>query len=511
MTVHDNHNNREAGILSRHRKRLTIAAIGICGVGVIAGNLVAPLNFTPAFAQSQSQASPAPPFSFADIAQKVRPAVVSIKVRTENTSSDNGDGNEGMPPDPFRFFFKFNGQGGTSRMPPNVPRKEFGMGLGSGFFISSDGYIVTNNHVVSHATEVKIVTDGGKTYTAKVVGADERSDLALLKVDSTDTFPFVQLETEHEPRVGDWVLAVGNPYGLGGTVTAGIVSARGRDINSNAYDDFLQIDAPVNRGNSGGPTFDLEGKVVGVNTAIFSPSGGGSIGIGFDIPAETVARVMPQLKSEGKVTRGYIGVQIQPVTQDLADSIGLKKAAGALVANVTNDSPAAKAGVQPGDTITAVNGKDVADSRALARIIADIKPGDAADLTVWRDGKNQDIKVTTEKLPSEKQLAENNSSQNDSGGGASLAGLGLSLAPAETITGAGNTGVVVTDVDPNGKAADELQPGDVILDVAGKPVNNVEEVRQLLSQARSDNKSTVLLRVKNDSGQHFVALPIGKA
>ena len=228
-------------------------------------------------------------------------------------------------------------------------------GQGSGFFISADGYAVTNNHVVDKAETVEVTTDDGKTYTAKVIGTDPRTDLALIKVEGRSDFPYVKL-ADKAPRIGDWVLAVGNPFGLGGTVTAGIVSARGRDIGAGPYDDFIQIDAPVNKGNSGGPTFDVDGNVIGVNTAIFSPSGG-SVGIAFAIPAETVKTVVAQLKDKGTVTRGWIGVQIQPVTADIADSLGLKKAEGALVAEPQADGPAAKAGIKAGDVITAVNGK----------------------------------------------------------------------------------------------------------------------------------------------------------
>ena len=509
MTFHDDNTNQKTGILSRHRKSLLAAVFGLGVAGALAGNFVITPSVTPAYAQTQT--APAQPFGFADIVQKVRPAVVSIKVKTESASnaSDEGDDSNGGPVNPFEFFF--NGPGGDGNtMPHGKPHKQFGMALGSGFFISADGYVVTNNHVVDHATEVDVVTDAGKTYTAKVIGVDPKTDLALLKVKDDAKFPYVELESQGEPRVGDWVLAVGNPYGLGGTVTAGIVSARGRDLNNSTYNDFLQIDAPVNRGNSGGPTFDLAGRVIGVNTAIYSPSGG-SIGIGFAIPAETVSRVVAQLKSEGQVTRGYIGVQIQPVTQDIADSIGLNKASGALVADVTKNSPAAKAGLQSGDAITSVNGKEVADSRELARAIADIKPGDTADLKVWRDGKEQTVKVETAKLPADKQLADAGSAQDDDAGKSSLAGFGLELAPAASVPGAGKTGVVVTDVDPAGSAAESLRPGDVILDVAGKPVSNVKEVRQILSDARADSKRTVLLRVKNGDGLHFVALPVGKA
>ncbi|MDZ5449983.1 Do family serine endopeptidase [Labrys sp. ZIDIC5] len=511
MNSSDHDMKPKAGILARRRTRLMAAVFGLGVAGAVAGNFVVMPSVTPAFAQTQSQAvqSGVAQPGFADIVQKVRPAVVSIKVKTETNASASDDDNDGAPANPFEFFF--NGPGGGN-MQPGRPRKQFGMALGSGFFISADGYVVTNNHVVDHAKEVDVVTDGGKTYTAKVIGVDPKTDLALLKVqDDAGKFPFVELELQNEPRVGDWVLAVGNPYGLGGTVTAGIVSARGRDLNNSTYNDFLQIDAPVNRGNSGGPTFDLSGRVIGVNTAIYSPSGG-SIGIGFAIPAETVSRVVSQLKADGQVTRGYIGVQIQPVTQDIADSIGLKKASGALIADVTKNGPAAKAGLQSGDAITAVNGKEVSDSRELARAIADVKPGETADLTVWRDGKEQSVKVETSKLPGDKQLADARSQQDDdTGGKSSLASLGVELAPAAAVAGAGKAGVVVTDVDPGSPAAESLRPGDVILDIAGKPVSNVREVREILSSAKADSKRTVLLRVKNNDGLHFVALPIGKA
>ena len=258
-----------------------------------------------------------------------------------------------------------------------MPHRHSTVAQGSGFFISSDGYIVTNNHVVDHATEVTITTADGKTMPAKVIGVDSKTDLALLKAQGTD-FPFVSFAAQ-PPRVGDWVIAVGNPFGLGGTVTAGIVSARGRDIGSGPYDEFLQIDAPVNHGNSGGPTFNAQGEVVGVNTAIFSPSGG-SVGIGFAIASDVVKNVVQQLKDNGVVTRGWIGVQIQAVTADIADDLGLKSASGALVAQTTKNSPAAAAGMKSGDVITAVDGETVADPHELARRIAALGPKKTATL-----------------------------------------------------------------------------------------------------------------------------------
>src|ERR1700722_5100765 len=236
-------------------------------------------------------------------------------------------------------------------------------GEGSGFFISPDGYAVTNNHVVDHAQSVQVTADDGTIYTAKVIGTDKKTDLALIKVDGKKDFSYVKF-ADAPPRVGDWVVAVGNPFGLGGTVTAGIVSARGRDIGAGPYDDYVQIDAPINKGNSGGPAFDVDGNVIGVNTAIFSPSGG-SIGIGFDIPADTAKLVVAQLKSKGNVTRGWMGVQVQPVTADIAESMGLKQAEGALVAEPQAGSPAAKAGLQSGDVIPSVDGTEIHDAREL--------------------------------------------------------------------------------------------------------------------------------------------------
>lgn len=268
---------------------------------------------------------------------------------------------------------------------------------GSGFFISQDGYVVTNNHVVANAAEVQLVTDGGKTLSAKVIGTDPRTDLALLKVNESGNYPFVQLGSG-KPRIGDWVLAVGNPFGLGGTVTAGIVSAQGRDIGSGPYDDFIQIDAAVNRGNSGGPTFNQKGEVVGVNTAIYSPSGG-NVGIAFAIPAATVQSVVEQLKEHGSVARGFIGVQIQPVTAEVADAIGLKDAKGALIAEAQHNGPAAKAGLRRGDTILAVNGEKIADARELSRKIATFAPGTKASLTIWRDGKEREVTFEVGRQP----------------------------------------------------------------------------------------------------------------
>jgi serine protease Do len=390
---------------------------------------------------------------------------------------------------------------------PNMPRQKYSMAQGSGFFISPDGYAVTNNHVVEHGKTIEIQTDDNKTYSAKVVGTDPKTDLALLKVEGRNDFPYVKL-ADKAPRIGDWVIAVGNPFGLGGTVTAGIVSARGRDIDAGPYDDFIQIDAPINRGNSGGPTFDVDGNVIGVNTAIFSPNGG-SIGIGFAIPSDTVKTVITQLKDHGSVTRGWIGVQIQPVTPDVADSLGLKKAEGALVAEAQPDSPAAKAGVESGDVIATVNGEAVKDARDLAKKIGGIAPGSTVRLGVVSHGSDKTVSVTLREYPRDQQtrLGENGGTP-----GASESHLGLTLAPADSVAGSGGKGVVVTAVDPDGPAAERgFKTGDVILEVAGKPVSKPADVRTALNEARSGGKRTVLMRVKSGEATRFVALPLGRA
>ena len=336
--------------------------------------------------------------SFADVVEKVKPAVVSVRVKARAAGASNsgtqGDQLDDLPQGhPLERFFKREqgkrGQGGSP--------ERFAQSQGSGFFISADGYIVTNNHVVENGIEVQVVTDDGRTLNAKIIGTDARTDLALLKVEEKGSFPFVALG-KTAPRIGDWVLAVGNPFGLGGTVTAGIVSARGRDIGAGPYDDFLQIDAPVNRGNSGGPTFNLAGEVVGVNTAIASPSGG-SVGIAFAIPAETTANVIASLKDSGTVARGFLGVQIQPVTPEVADAIGLKEPKGALVSSAEPNGPAAKAGLKRGDTIMALDGSQVKDARDLTRKVGQRAPGAKAELTLWRDGKEQKLTVLLGKQP----------------------------------------------------------------------------------------------------------------
>jgi serine protease Do len=454
------------------------------------------------------------PVGFADIVEHVKPSVISVSVKiNEKVTSNDSDDSPFPPGSPMeRFFRRFGGPDGFPG--GRGPRGGRGIvtGQGSGFFISADGFAVTNNHVVDSADKVEVTTDDGKTYSAKVIGTDARTDLALIKVEGRTDFPFAKL-SEAQPRIGDWVLAVGNPFGLGGTVTAGIVSARGRDIGNGPYDDFIQIDAPVNKGNSGGPAFNTDGEVVGVNTAIYSPSGG-SVGIAFSIPAATVKTVVKQLQDKGTVSRGWIGVQIQPVTAEIADSLGLKKPEGALVAEPQANGPAAKAGVESGDVITSVNDKPVRDARELARTIGGLPPGSTVKLIVLHKGQDKTINLTLGELPNTREVKANADSDNDKGGvtrGTELPKLGLTIAPASSVAGAGKEGVVVTGVDPRGAAAERgFKEGDVILEVAGKPVASPNEIRDALADARKDNKNSVLIRIRSGDGSRFVALPLGR-
>ena len=450
------------------------------------------------------QQLPQRPVGFADIVEKVKPAVISVRVKIDQPGQPSlSDDDMPFPPgSPFERFFKRFGAPGNPRGHETIT------GQGSGFFISRDGYAVTNNHVVQNAENVQVTTDDGKTYNAKVIGSDSRTDLALIKVEGDD-FPFVKL-ADSSPRVGDWVLAVGNPFGLGGTVTAGIVSARGRDIGAGPYDDFIQIDAPVNKGNSGGPTFDVDGNVIGVNTAIFSPSGG-SVGIAFAIPADTVKSVVAQLRDKGSVIRGWIGVQIQPLTPDLADSMGLKQTTGALVSEPQPDSPAVKAGIESGDVITSVDGTAIHDARELARRIGTMAPGTSVKLGLIHQGQDKTVTLTLGTLPNEKQADATPQNQREVPD-SDMPKLGLTLAPASKVSGTDGNGVVVTAVAEGGIAADHgFQVGDVILDVGGKTVSTPADVRKSLADARKEGKRAVLFRVKSSQGTKFVALPLGNA
>ncbi|MBN9082278.1 MAG: serine peptidase [Rhizobiales bacterium 62-17] len=496
-------------------KTVRAALLGAVAVLALGGALgavnIAPQITTSAHAEAPLTNASMP--SFADTIQRVRGAVVSVKVNIVESANDEagpGQGPQGMPRlqpgDPLeRFFRRFGEEGLPFQMPNQRQQQRRGIAQGSGFIISADGYVVTNNHVVKNARgDVSLTLDGGKTVTAKVIGTDEKTDLALLKINEAGSYPFVDFAA-NAPRVGDWVVAIGNPFGLGGTVTAGIVSARGRDIGAGPYDDFLQIDAPVNRGNSGGPTFDTNGQVVGVNTAIYSPSGG-SVGIGFAIPSSTVKDVVAALRDKGVVARGYIGVQIQPVTAEIADSLGLKDNRGALIAETQPNTPAAKAGLKSGDVIVSVDGQNVDGPRDLSRRIAAYGPEHKVSVAYLRSGKEMTANVVLEALP-DQQRADARPGR-DNGRGEQLdQKFGLSLAPASAVPGAGKEGVVVADVDPDGAGARMgLRSGDVILEAAGQPVTRPSEVSAALAAARKDGRKAVLLRVKSGDNTRFVAL-----
>ena len=511
MTEHNPPNSGKLKFLAARRLPLLASAAGLAVVMIAGGpKMYRALDLAPISAAQAAVAEHAPT-GFADLVAKVKPAVISVRVRIERSADTNGmssDGNNnGNPFPPGSPMEKFFQQFGSPGMPNGMPQsKQLITGLGSGFFISPDGYAVTNNHVVDHAKTVQITTDDGATYKAKVIGTDPKTDLALIKVDAHNTFPFVQF-AQNEPRIGDWVVAVGNPFGLGGTVTAGIVSARGRDIGSGPYDDYIQIDAPINKGNSGGPAFNANGNVIGVNTAIFSPSGG-SVGIGFDIPAQTAKLVVAQLKEHGYVNRAWLGVQIQPVTAGIADSLGLKKAEGALVDEPQPASPAAKAGITAGDVITGVNDKPIKGSRELAQTIGMMAPGSKVKLTLVHKGEVKNLDLTLGKMPGE-HTAQAQTQSNTAENG--VPHLGLTLAPASDVAGAGGKAVAVVSVDPDGPAAEHgFKAGDIILDVGGKSVANVNDVRLAITAARDGGKHDVLMRVKTARATRFIAVPVGQ-
>ncbi len=472
-----------------------MAALAVAGAIGSSGALAAP---APLNAPTQSSTALSSLPSFADLVEKVTPAVVSIRVVEEETMGSEDAPDLPFPPgSPFEKFFRDLQPKG----PDGKPLKRKAMAQGSGFIISADGYVVTNNHVVQNGKDITVVLNDGSELKAKLVGRDPKTDLALLKVKDAKSLPYVAFGNSDTLRVGDWVLAVGNPFGLGGTVTSGIVSARGREIGAGPYDDFLQIDASINKGNSGGPTFDVHGNVVGVNTAIFSPTGG-SVGIGFAIPATIASKVVDQLKAHGKVTRGWLGVSIQPVDADLAASLSLDKPRGALVAEVTEGSPAARFGIQPGDVIIKVDGKKMDDVRDVSRTVADLKPGAKTGIALWRDGKEKDITVAIAAFPDKIETA---SAEDAAPAEAATQSLGLALAQSED-------GVIVQSVDPNSEAAEKgVRPGDIILKVSGKTVKTPADVVDGVNEARKADKASILLLLRSQDQQRFVALTVKKA
>ncbi len=472
-------------------------------------------------------ASAATPDGFADLAATLSPAVVNVSSsQTTHQTADRGPSVPDMPfppGSPFEQFFKDfldrNRPGGPQgRRNPDAPEGGgHAVSLGSGFIIDPAGYIVTNNHVIDGADEISVTLTDNTTLKAKLVGKDERMDLALLKVDTDKKLAAVPFGDSDTGRVGDWVLAIGNPFGLGGSVTAGIISARGRDIHQGTYDDFIQTDAAINRGNSGGPLFNMKGEVIGINTAIYSPSGG-SVGIGFSIPSNLAKTVVMQLREYGHARRGFLGVSIQPVTPDIADSLGLKDPSGALVGRVTEAGPADKAGIKGGDIILKFNGQDVKDVRTLQRVVAETPIGKQVPVTLWRDAKETTVQAAVGELPEDIQTASATPDEKPKpkpNPAVAIAGLGAKLAPitdearAQFKLGADQKGVVVTDVDTDGFGASRgLKPGDVIVEVQQQSVSTPKEVLDLMDKYRKMSRKTVLMLVQSGAGMQWVPVPL---
>jgi serine protease Do len=487
---------------------------------VLAVPLASSVPTLPAYAR------PAPD-SFADLAAKLLPAVVNIS-STQSVQARAGTPGVGpevplFPPgSPFEQFFKDflnrnrpggkGGGGGDAE--PQQPEQRM-QSLGSGFIVDPSGLVVTNNHVIDGADEITVTLQDNTSLKAKVLGRDETGDIALLQVKSDKPLPAVNFGDSDAERVGDWVLAIGNPFGHGGTVTAGIVSARGRDIRQGPYDDFIQTDAAINRGNSGGPLFNMDGNVIGMNTAIYSPSGG-SIGIGFSIPANMVKAVVEQLKDFGHPRRGWLGVRIQQVTPDIAESLGLKDATGAMVAGVNDNGPADQAKIHNGDIILKFNGQDVKDMRSLPRIVADSEVGKSVPVVLWRDGKDVTVQATLAEKPDDTQVASATSADKPPVQKTTeISGLGLTLAPItqdmkdKFSLGTEQKGVVITDVSPNSSAAERgLKAGDVIVEVQQGEVTTPADVQQKVDSVRKESRKSVLMLIQRQDGLQWVPLSL---
>jgi serine protease Do len=493
----------------RRRARMVVGAL-------MAGTILAGGGFAWSEAGATEAAQPlglAPVVNqagFADLVAKVRPAVVNIAATEEaqqTTARQMPNLQQQMPSfpqgSPFGQMFRrfFNGQGQMQSMPAHA--------LGSGFIVDPAGYIVTNNHVVDGAGKIAVTLDSGDTYPAKIIGRDAKTDLALLKIDAGKPLPYVAFGNSDRERVGDWVVAVGNPFGLGGTVTAGIVSAHDRNLDHGPYDDYLQIDAPINPGNSGGPLFNQSGQVIGIDTAIYSPNGG-SVGIGFAIPSNLAENVVAQLREHGKVERGWLGIAMQPLTTTLAKAIGRASTAGVIVDQVQADSPAARANLHQGDVITAYNGATVKNARDLALDVANTSSGSIAKLAIWRDGHEKIVDVTISSQPGP-AMAQNEAAPHAQPVGMALAPLtpdrrgDLGLDPSVT-------GVVVAQVTPGSRAAESgVQSGDVIVRVGNVAVTSPQEAAARIHAAERDKKEAVPLLVMRDGATYYLALELGKA
>jgi serine protease Do len=480
---------------------LALAVIGAGFTGYTASSIL------PAYADAVDVQTAAVP-GFADIVEAVSPAVVSVRVKSDVRPVSNRGGTFQFDPrgdfeDQMRRFFE--DRSGKARPDRQRRSERFDkarpIGQGSGFFISEDGFLVTNNHVVDGGTEFTILMDDGTELDAELIGKDQRTDLALLKVEEERKFTYVEFADENDIRVGDWVVAVGNPFGLGGTVTAGILSGRGRDIGAGPYDDFLQIDAAVNRGNSGGPTFNLSGKVVGINTAIFSPSGG-NVGIAFAVPATLAKDVIADLKDDGSVERGWLGVAIQPVTADIAESLGLNNQNGALVSQPQKGAPAEDAGIRAGDIITEVNGVAIKGPRELSKTIAGIDPGSSVEITIMRGDKERTVDLTLGELPTDKVASLESEKEIDP---TAMEDLGLTVMKNDQ-----GGGILVTSVEPGSNAAEAgIRAGDIISEINNETINSASDIDAQIAVAKKEGRKAALLRLENENRSRFVAVPIG--
>jgi serine protease Do len=451
--------------------------------------------------------------SFAPLVDQVKGAVVNISAteveQAADAENDEGGGPQQMPPGMQDFMRRFGG-GGMRQMHPGQMKV-----AGSGFIVDPSGFVVTNNHVVKNGKDIKVTLQDGTSLNAKVVGADPIADLAVLKVDAGHPLPSVQFGDSAKTRVGDWVISVGNPFGLGGTVTAGIVSANGRDVPSeehSAYVDYLQIDAPINQGNSGGPTFNEDGRVIGINTAIYSPNGGGSVGIGFAIPSNIAKPIVDELEKSGTVTRGWLGVQMQPITPDMEDALGLNSTNGVVVADVVKDGPAAKAGLKSGDVIVGFGDQPVKNTHELALAVGNTKPGQSVATKVLRDGKEQTITVAIDTLKKGKNGGMPEPAESEQGG------LGLNLAPLDKNTReqlglAGSTnGAVVTGVKPDSPAEQKgIQTGDLIIRIDTTKVENPADAIEAVHKATKAGKKAVLVQISRDGNTALIAIPLAKS
>jgi serine protease Do len=471
---------------------------------------------------NETAAVPAIPLpSLAPLVNRVLPAVVNVSVRLQQETAKGSSSAPAIPGNtPFdeflrRFFEQQFGQ--NSPLQPFEGQNETMMALGSGFIVDPSGYIVTNNHVVDHAKKVTVILQDHSRHTAKVIGRDSKSDLALIKIKTDKPLPYVTFGDSKTAEVGDWIVAVGNPFGLGGTVTAGIISALGRNIDNGSFEDFLQIDAPINRGNSGGPTFNMKGQVIGINTAIYSPSGG-SVGIGFDIPSNIAKKVVAELKKSGHATWGWLGVAIQSLTPSIAKSLGLpdpEHAAGALVASVVLNSPAAKAGIEQGDVITSANGHKIETVRDLPRIVSTAPIGSRLVLGVLRDGKERTIEASIGGMPKQKQLAETEESAKPPPKAGEASALGMQLKKLDPQMRdslklpSGTNGVVIGSIAEDSPVRGSgLQPGDVIVSINQKPVSSPQQAAAALKRAAASGN--ILLLLDRNGVTEFLGMTIGK-